>query len=438
MNTAAGIIMLAMASGTSLGGGGADLICSEINSVVRYNDLDGYRAFSFGDVTCNIGDTAIMYDASTSAHPVFASTLYRILDGRIEQIGVGFVGHTFFPLQSNACGSCAPAAIGSLGAGCSDTITSGLSGSQSDLAPRSEINPYLADFPYPFTTIGQTGSSTYKRVKASVDDLSEQDALYFVEQQYLSVSETTDAAKNNNASYRRFEVQPNGNLSLVGVTESRRAAIYAWEDHGLGANTPDASVSIRGIQIPNDGIVHLASKAIDQGDGTWRYEYAVQNQNSARGIGSVHIRTAGNAPISTGFNGIEYLDAPDSDISSEDWAVSTVAGLTSWTTEDYASNMDANAIRWGTMYNFTLVSSAAPTTGSVELGLFAPGDEESVSTLAVVPSGTECTPDFTGDGEVDFFDISVFVTERIDYNHDTIFNFFDISEFLSDYVAGCP
>jgi hypothetical protein len=198
------------------------------------------------------------------------------------------------------------------------------------------------------------------------------------------------------------------------------------------------------IQIPGDGIVHVASKAIDQGDGTWRYEYAVHNQNSARGIGSVSVPTQGGAPISTGFNGVEYLDAPDSNISSLDWLVGSTSGVTSWQTEDYFANMDANAIRWGTMYNFSIVSSDAPTTGSVELGMFAPGDVESVSGSAVVPSGAVCAADLTGEGDLNFLDVSAFLTALsemdpvADFAADGNFNFLDVSAFLQAFAAGCP
>ncbi len=55
-----------------------------------------------------------------------------------------------------------------------------------------------------------------------------------------------------------------------------------------------------------------------------------------------------------------------------------------------------------------------------------------------------CRPDYTGDGELDFFDISTFLTlfgdedPAADYNSDLEFDFFDISEFLMDLNAGCP
>jgi hypothetical protein len=443
------VSVFALASATIAQGGepvGADLVCSSIDSVSSYATLDGYRAFSFGNTTCNYGDAPIVYNSGTSEHPVFSTTLYRIMDGRIEQIGVGFVNHTFFPLQGNACGfGCTPAVLGSLGAGCSDVMSGSVSGIQADLAPRSEINPYTADFPYPFTTIGQTGNSIYKRVKAPVEALEDADAVYVVETQYISVAETTDAARNNNASYKRFTINPsNGNIALAGPTVREQAAIYAWADHGLGANTADPSVMVSEIQIPGDGIVHVASKAIDLGDGTWRYEYAVHNQNSARSIGSVAVPTQEGAPISTGFNGVEYLDAPDSNISSLDWLVSSGSGVTSWQTEDYFANMDANAIRWGTMYNFSLVSDRGPGVGSVELGMFEPGDVESVFGDAVVPNEVVCAADFTGEGDLNFLDVSAFLSAMAsmdpdaDIAADGNFNFLDVSAFLQAFSNGCP
>lgn len=55
------------------------------------------------------------------------------------------------------------------------------------------------------------------------------------------------------------------------------------------------------------------------------------------------------------------------------------------------------------------------------------------------PAGmSPCTADFNGDGELNFFDVSLFVQTLPDYNGDGSFNFFDVSAFLVDYQAGCP
>ncbi len=56
----------------------------------------------------------------------------------------------------------------------------------------------------------------------------------------------------------------------------------------------------------------------------------------------------------------------------------------------------------------------------------------------------ECEADFTGDGILDFFDVSAFLAaynsmdSSADFNNDGIFNFFDVSAFLNAFNAGCP
>jgi len=49
-----------------------------------------------------------------------------------------------------------------------------------------------------------------------------------------------------------------------------------------------------------------------------------------------------------------------------------------------------------------------------------------------------CSADLNQDGALDFFDISFFLTNLVDYNSDTVFDFFDISAFLSEFSVGCP
>lgn len=57
---------------------------------------------------------------------------------------------------------------------------------------------------------------------------------------------------------------------------------------------------------------------------------------------------------------------------------------------------------------------------------------------------TACLADISDDGNVDFFDISTFLTlynssnPIADFNHDGNLDFFDISAFLTAFSAGCP
>jgi len=65
-------------------------------------------------------------------------------------------------------------------------------------------------------------------------------------------------------------------------------------------------------------------------------------------------------------------------------------------------------------------------------------DEFMIEYSPTIDQYVPCAPDLNDDGQLDFFDISVFLTDQADYNSDTVFDFFDISAFLTDYVGGCP
>ena len=58
--------------------------------------------------------------------------------------------------------------------------------------------------------------------------------------------------------------------------------------------------------------------------------------------------------------------------------------------------------------------------------------------IEIVSNQLPCAPDLTGDGSLDFFDVSFFLSNSIDYNGDTTFDFFDVSQFLQEFGIGCP
>ncbi|MAO24730.1 MAG: hypothetical protein CMJ35_04340 [Phycisphaerae bacterium] len=65
-------------------------------------------------------------------------------------------------------------------------------------------------------------------------------------------------------------------------------------------------------------------------------------------------------------------------------------------------------------------------------------DEFMIEYSETIEQWVACAADLNGDGVLDFFDVSVFVTDRPDYDGDGGFDFFDLSMFLADFSAGCP
>jgi hypothetical protein len=64
--------------------------------------------------------------------------------------------------------------------------------------------------------------------------------------------------------------------------------------------------------------------------------------------------------------------------------------------------------------------------------------------LNVVEDTSVCPADLTGDGVLNFFDVSAFLNAyntmdpAADFTGDGVFNFFDVSGFLNAFNAGCP
>lgn len=90
--------------------------------------------------------------------------------------------------------------------------------------------------------------------------------------------------------------------------------------------------------------------------------------------------------------------------------------------------------------------SISSAVGQPIVGNDAMGGGFSVSSgMPPNPGGTlQCPGDLTNDGEVNFFDISAFLSAYsaqmpiADFNNDGMYNFFDISLFISLYTMGCP
>ncbi len=426
-----------------------DIICGTLDDSINHGQVGTVRAYSFGTTACNKGDSPANWISDSLNHPVISTSMFKLdtATGRMIQLGVAWPKHSFASLQGNACGfGCAgDGGWQALGSGCSDPYGASLNASQGGLGPRFEINAYTGQYIHPPLADGQTGNAVYKRLQVPAASLdTNASSLYFVEGMYVALDDAQVGNQMNNVSYRRYNINSSLSFNGFGSTVREVPAIFAWQLHGNGYNNPDNSLTISQVDVPGEGRFYVASKAVDLGNGTWRYEYALYNQNSHRSAGSISI------PVNTGtsnygFNDITYHSGEP--YSSTDWTPSDDGTKLSWSTEDYSVNQNANAVRWGTMYNFWFETDAAPTTGDVELGLFRPGSPSSLSAAAVVPTAdTGCPADLAEPfGVLNIFDIQEYLGA---YNSGKpsadlaepfgVFNIFDIQEYLALYNAGCP
>lgn len=96
----------------------------------------------------------------------------------------------------------------------------------------------------------------------------------------------------------------------------------------------------------------------------------------------------------------------------------------------------------GDLFSF----STAISNGVVAVGAILDDDNGTSSGSAYVFTAPlpECPADLTGDGILNFFDISAFLNAFnaqnpiADFTGDGVWNFFDVSAFLTSFSAGCP
>lgn len=383
---------------------GPDVIVGDLTGPGNYGtptsgaNAGVYYAYSAGTTSCNVGDTTLKWIAGTSEHPVIAQHLYRLKDGRFEQIGISWLKHGFTALQQSLCGSCQAHPNGTaLGINCSDPYSAGLNGSQGN-DNRWEVNAATGIFPYPPIIDPPIEDSTSRRIRVHADDLNpamNAGALYFMEAQYVTEDDALAGNHHNNSSYRECTVNPTTYaLSYSGSTVRELAAIEAWP-------LLDATVELTNAYHPDgigEGRFILATKVTDLANGFWSYEYAVFNHNSDRSGQAFSIPLpAGVIVQNVGFHDIDHHSGSPAD--STDWTSTTTATEITWSTTPFATNPNANAIRWGTMYNFRFEANSPPSVTNVfaTLDLFKPGgtgepDFLSLSTKGPVALGSAPDP----------------------------------------------
>ncbi|MEK6643388.1 MAG: hypothetical protein AABZ08_05720 [Planctomycetota bacterium] len=379
----------------------------------NYGMVGGIHAFSLEVKACNQGDTFANWIEETNQHPVITQNLLRLRNGRFEQIGQAWLKHGFFVAAEDGCTLCSGEEdFTKLGPGCCDTYGASLNGFQSILGPKSEVNASTGVFPYPFCGGGcpAAGNGIDRRLQVADADLDiNQTVIYITEMQYVLQDDCQANPRTdyNNASYRRIGINSSKQMSFwLSATMPGEPGINAWAAY-------EAGVTSGVVDVPGDGRFHVSAKATDLGGGTWHYEYAVQNLNSDRSGASFSVPIPIGATISNvGFHDIFYHSGEPYDPT--DWSMPangvTTGNALTWASQAYLIDPpNANALRWGTLYNFRFDANVPPDTGVATIGLFKPGSPTTASLGTVTPRFCVCTGDLNGDGKLDGLDVPAFV-----------------------------
>lgn len=396
--------------GGAAGVSGADVAVCGLPSVYRWGTLDGVSAYSVGTTSVNLGDVNLEWYGDSSRHPRIPQNAFRYMDGRLTQLGQSWCKDGFCALQQNECGSCQPADSGCpelLGPGCSDPYSDSLNGQQNGLAPRSQCNPATGQYQFPPTDLLAPEATVGRRLRIRQFDLNPNvngpETRFYMDAFYLHPQDYEAGNHLNNGSYREAVVgtlsSAGYRISMTGNTQLGKPAIFAWEENS-------STVEIETVDLPGDGRLFVAHDVIDNGDGTWNYEYAIYNLTSDDSVNAFSVPTGA---------GVNVLDRGFHDVSSHsgeayktyNWAPNDTSGTIGWKTTEYSVDPNANACRWGTMYNYFFVSDAPPTDGTAEFELFK---SNGVASVAVrVPASSGNPYDLNGDNQVNGADVGLFI-----------------------------
>ena len=386
-------VTFAAPAAAGIGGSvGPDVTVYELTDISNNGSSGGVRGYSIGTTSCNIGDSPVNWCDNPGGcaglddrqHPVIAQNLYRLKSGRFEQVGMSWLKHGFLSTNSPAGTSCVgpgnqqctfpPRGGDELGIGCTDTYGAGLNGSR-PLGMRSEVNPATGFFPFPETFVPSSGVDQWVQVlESDLDPVQNPGAMYWAEGQYIADNDALAGNGFNNASYQRVIVgaPPSYNISLTGSTVREQTAVRAWKAQDPQVELVDVDV----VQIgsPTERF-EVARRVTEPVPGSWHYEYVVRNTNSDRAAQRFTIGFAQGAGISdVGFSDIDHHSGEPYDTA--DW-VSTIdngAAAVSWATDLHATNANANALRWATMFSFWFDADAGPAEiNRHALTLFKPG-----------------------------------------------------------------
>ena len=420
---------------------GPDVIVGDISGVEEPTGglSGGVVGVGVGTTSCNPGIVDLDWFAlPNNDHPVIPQNAYRMSGGasnndKFEQIGQSWLKHAFTALTQNVCSlGCNGVGGTHLGSGCSDPYVASLNYDQTRLGSRAWVNPFTGVYPRgdsatnPNSHTGHSHNGTSHRVAIAVSDLDPAQnpgATYYFEGQYVTPHEfvwcTGHAGQcnmYNNVSYRRFNPtynsanNPQFTFAASGATVRTSPAILAWTGSTATRFEPSPG---------NDGIGYVACKVTNPSAGVWHYEYAVYNQNLDRAIQSFSVPlgcgvTASNLgshapPQSPAF--ANDGTAGSTGYSSTPWTSAQTPTAISWNTQTLAQNANANAIRWGTLYNFRFDSNKPPQATTATVGFFKTGSPITVAiqgptadpcnALAMVGAASRATQGGAGTFDVD-------------------------------------
>lgn len=332
-------------------------------------------------------------------HPFLVWNMYRIADGRIEQLGASGVKHAFLTLNFNCTINCGSGNV--LWPGCEDVYGTGTNNSNSSQGPRYDIIPSDGLFfsEGSFFDPGRTGSQTNNsgsfenRLMVDPAELQTAGADYFLDSWYVVMA---DIDIWNSMGFHSITPNESGGTWSFGPLGpfTNGPTIENW----VAADTANPNESHETIVVPSatpgalypanlpQGHLRVLGKATEVAPGRWRYNYAVQNYDFDRNIDQVRIPLPASAQIFETWFGAPVVDG----VQVADWTVEHVGGELVFTAPPGVPP-NTNALSWFSLFNFEVETDVPPVDGrgTMTLEVADAGSPSQVTTDIVAPGFLE-------------------------------------------------
>lgn len=347
-------------------------------------------------------------------HPYLVWNLYRIADGRIEQIGRSGVKHAFFSINFGC--NCPGGNV--LGVSCGDIYSTGNNDGSTFLGPRRELIPHTGQW-------GRCGSIFDDEDTNPGDGLPGCDGIqdpggndnYM--QRLVTRESQIDPAANPGAAYwleSWYVVRDDVNIYntmghiplLIGYTESGwmvtrsfggpftpGPVIDRWVPPG-GADPLARSAEL----ATSHGRARAAVRVTALGGGLWRYDYALMNFTWGRPH-TLHAEPNLRVVSNRGFTGFAVPAQPAATITQRAFADGDLEAGNDWTSALVSGaplvvRWDAPVsapLDWGTLFRYSFVANLAPRAGSVWIEAGVDGSHPAVSYALPLLVPGETDPD---------------------------------------------
>jgi hypothetical protein len=307
-------------------------------------------------------------------HPYLIWNMYREIDNRFEQIGVSGVKHAFW--STNTVCPCDPGHI--LFPGCQDKYSVGNNNSSNHLGPRENISVFDGVWNSTGSFFDQNGDGVQDNSSSAVGenrmvvaeaDFADNTLPYYISSWYII---RDDVNIFNNMGYNQYNITANGNGWNFNQVPNSNFTNGPASDLYVAPNTFDLNAGTASQRIVQIGEGHLtvAVKVIDNMDGTYTYNYMVENHDYDPQVQTISLPLS----ISASFSGFVFADTDEN--AGNEWSV---------TRENNTLKLQSpvgNEIDWGILYSFSFTTNTPPEAGDVKLtGLENAGKEFTSSVI---------------------------------------------------------